>query len=126
MMEAVPTADVVITNPAHFAVALSYTDQPDRAPRVVAKGKDLVAAKIRDIAKGSEVPVCSAPLLARAIYFSTEIGDDIPSGLYLAVARVLVWVMGLKESRSHAAPPPEFPTDLPVPAELMQDPRVAS
>lgn len=118
MMADVPLADVVITNPTHYAVALRYTDRPDRAPRVVAKGRGHVAARIRELADQHGVPVCSAPPLARAIYFHTDVGGDIPTALYLAVARVLVWVMQLKTARSTGAAAPDFPQDLPVPDEL--------
>ena len=123
MMQDVPKADVVITNPTHFAVALRYTDRPDRAPRVVAKGSDLVAGRIRELAEQNAVPVCSAPPLARAIYFTTEIGQDVPAALYLAVARVLVWVMQLKAARQAGRALPEAPTDLPVPDELARNER---
>lgn len=126
MMQAVPEADVVLTNPTHYAVALRYTDQPDRAPRLVAKGKDLVAARIRELADEHEVPVCEAPLLTRAIYFNTELGADIPAGLYLAVARVLVWVMNVRTARQSARPLPDFPVDLPVPGDLPTRPRYES
>jgi flagellar biosynthetic protein FlhB len=123
MMEDVPRADVVITNPTHYAVALRYSDRPDRAPRVVAKGRDLVAARIRDIATENGVPVCSAPPLARAIYFSTRIGQEIPAVLYLAVARVLAWVFQVRTARQTAAAAPPFPSDLPVPDDWPRRPR---
>jgi flagellar biosynthesis protein FlhB len=119
MMQDVPQADVVITNPTHFAVALRYTDRPERAPRVVAKGRGLVAARIREVAEQHAVPVCGAPPLARAIYFTTEIGAEVPAALYLGVARVLVWVMQLKAAREAGAVLPQPPTDLPVPDELV-------
>ena len=123
MMEDVPRADVVITNPTHYAVALCYSDRPDRAPRVVAKGRDLVAARIRELASEHRVPVCSAPPLARAIFFHTGIGEDIPAGLYLAVARVLAWVMQVKAAGRTGAHSPTFPEDLPVPVELRSERR---
>jgi flagellar biosynthetic protein FlhB len=126
MMAEVPLADVVLTNPTEYAVALRYSDRADRAPRVVAKGRGLIAARIREIATEHDVPACEAPLLARAIYFNAEIGAEIPAGLYLAVARVLVWVMTLKNARKAARPLPEFPTDLPVPDEMVTEPRYAS
>ena len=96
MMEAVPEADVVITNPTHFAVALAYDDGRMGAPRVVAKGADLVAARIREIAEEHRVPLFSAPPLARALYASTEIDEEIPAKLYTAVAQVLAYVYQLK------------------------------
>ncbi|MEQ8485065.1 MAG: flagellar biosynthesis protein FlhB [Pseudomonadales bacterium] len=117
MMEAVPTADVVITNPTHYAVALKYGDRPDQAPRLVAKGRDLVAATIRELAEAHGVVVCSAPPLARAIYFNTRLGQEIPAALYLAVARVLAWVYQVRDAGRDSRP--EFPGDLPVPAELL-------
>ena len=97
MMQDVPTADVVITNPTHFSVALSYADHSG-APKVVAKGQDHIALHIREIARHHEVPVYEAPPLARALYASTEIGDEIPQDLYLAVARVLAYLFQLRRS----------------------------
>ena len=97
MMQDVPTADVVITNPTHFAVALSYSDRTG-APKVVAKGRDLVAMQIRDIARNHDVAVYEAPPLARALYASTEIGAEIPQDLYLAVARVLAYLFQLRRA----------------------------
>src|SRR5690606_56501 len=125
MMQEVPRADVVLTNPTHYAVALRYTDRPERAPRVVAKGRDLVAARIREIAEEHRVPVCEAPVLTRAIYFNTELGAEIPVALYLAVARVLAYVFELKAARAHGRPMPEFPTDLPIPEGIRTEPRGA-
>ncbi len=98
MMQDVPAADVVITNPTHFAVALRYDRDGEGAPRVVAKGKDLVAAKIREIAAASDVPLFSAPPLARALYRSTRIGDEIPGALYTAVAQVLAWIFQIRDA----------------------------
>ncbi len=98
MMQDVPAADVVITNPTHFAVALRYDRDGEGAPRVVAKGKDLVAAKIREIATASDVPLFSAPPLARALYRSTRVGDEIPGALYTAVAQVLAWIFQIRDA----------------------------
>jgi flagellar biosynthetic protein FlhB len=125
MMSAVPGADVVITNPTHYAVALKYGDRPDRAPRVVAKGKDLVAARIRELAEEHQVPICSAPPLARAIYFNTEIDQEIPAALYLAVARVLAWVFQVRNARAKGGRAPDSPADLPVPEELLNRDRTS-
>src|SRR5690606_20081147 len=86
MMEAVPAADVVVTNPTHYAVALKYDEHRMSAPRVVAKGSRNMAARIRELAAGSGVPVFSAPPLARALFRSTEVGQEIPAALYNAVA----------------------------------------
>lgn len=115
MMEAVPTADVVITNPTHFAVALKYEGAAGSAPIVVAKGRDLVAMRIRGLAADNEVAVFQAPPLARALYASTEIGREIPENLYLAVAQVLAYIYQLRTSgRGDGV---AVPTDIPVPAE---------
>jgi flagellar biosynthetic protein FlhB len=96
MMQNVPKADVVITNPTHFAVALKYDAKNMRAPRVVAKGADLIAQKIRRIAEDNRVPVFESPPLARALYRSTDLGREIPAGLYLAVAQVLSYVFRVR------------------------------
>jgi flagellar biosynthesis protein FlhB len=98
MMSDVPQADVVVTNPTHFAVALQYNQDSMRAPKVIAKGADLVAAKIRGVAAENHVPLVSSPPLARALYHAVEIQEDVPAGLYLAVAQVLAYVYQLKAS----------------------------
>ncbi len=115
MMDEVPKADVVVTNPTHFAVALSYRDG-HRAPRVVAKGRDLMAQKIRQVAGENGVPLLEAAPLARALYRHGELGADIPWQLYEAVALVLAWVMQLRMAGAGRALP-RTPYDLPVPAE---------
>jgi flagellar biosynthetic protein FlhB len=120
MMEEVPKADVVVTNPTHYAVALKYDDKRMGAPRVVAKGSNLIAARIREIATENNVPLFSAPPLARAIYFSTEINDEIPSGLYLAVAQVLAYIFQLKAAVENGFEKPVEPEDLPVPDEFLK------
>jgi len=97
MMEDVPTADVVITNPTHVSVALSYADRSG-APKVVAKGRDFVALRIREVAIRHDVPLFEAPPLARALYATTEVGNEIPGDLYLAVARVLAYLYQLRRS----------------------------
>jgi len=117
MMEEVPKADVVVTNPTHFAVALRYDPDNMRAPKVVAKGADLIAAQIRNVAARHKVTTVSAPPLARALYHSTRIDREIPAGLYLAVAQVLAYVFQLKAARQEGGQTPSPPTDLPVPAE---------
>ena len=117
MMEDVKTADVVITNPTHYAVALQYLDRPGSAPRLVAKGKDLTALRIRAIATEHDIPLFEAPPLARALYRSTEIGHEIPHVLYMAVARVLAYVFQLKN-----AGPTDYvpkPDDLDIPLEVL-------
>lgn len=98
MMEDLPTADVVITNPTHFSVALKYDDQSMSAPKVIAKGKDLLALRIREVATEHRVPLFSAPPLARVLFRTTEIGAEIPARLYTAVAQVLAYVLQLNDT----------------------------
>ena len=97
MMESVPKADVIITNPTHYAVALQYTAGKDKAPRVVAKGADLIALQIRELAKQHRVPLVEAPPLARALFRSCDIDSEIPGALYQAVAQVLSYVYQLRD-----------------------------
>lgn len=118
MMSEVPTADVVVTNPTHYAVALKYAEGAMRAPRVVAKGADEVAAKIREIAGENQVPTLEAPALARALYRHAELGDEIPEALYTAVAEVLAYVFQLRAYRQHGGVRPEAPGELDVPPQL--------
>ncbi len=118
MMAEVPKADIVVTNPSHFAVALKYRDGDMRAPRVVAKGSDLVAQRIRELAKEHNVAVLEAPPLTRALFKHTRLGDEIPAGLYTAVAEVLAWVYQLKRWKDEGGEAPRTPSDLPVPSEL--------
>ena len=96
MMHKVPTADVVIVNPTHFAVALKYDANRMRAPQVVAKGADFVAQNIRRIAEEHRVPIFESPKLARALYRSTDLNREIPAGLYLAVAQVLSYIFRVR------------------------------
>lgn len=116
MMSAVPTADVVITNPTHYAVAIKYEEAGNSAPVVIAKGRDLVAANIREVAGKNDIPLFSAPPLARALYSSTEINQQIPENLFLAVAQVLAYVFQLRDAVG-ARRKPKPPTNLPVPEE---------
>lgn len=116
MMEAVPQADVVITNPTHYAVALRYDATRMQAPLLVAKGADLVAARIRQVADKHDVTIVSAPPLARALYASTDLNQEIPAGLYVAVANILSYVYQLNSLQADDAIPVE-PTDLPIPDE---------
>ncbi|MFC4930053.1 flagellar biosynthesis protein FlhB [Massilia sp. GCM10023247] len=118
MMQNVPTADVVVTNPTHYAVALKYSDGQKGAPRVVAKGADEVAAKIRELAKEHKVALLEAPALARALYKHTEIDDEIPEKLYSAVAEVLAYVFQLRNYSKAGGQYPDRPTKLPVPPEM--------
>jgi flagellar biosynthesis protein FlhB len=115
MMAAVPKADVVVTNPSHFAVALKYMEGRHRAPVVVAKGADGVAAKIKDLARESGVPQLEAPPLARALYKHVDLGDEIPAALYTAVAQVLAYVFQLKSFAAGRAAYPSEPRDIEVP-----------
>jgi flagellar biosynthetic protein FlhB len=96
MMHKVPLADVVIVNPTHFAVALKYDPKNMRAPRVLAKGADLIAQNIRRIAEENRVPIFESPKLARALYRSADLNQEIPAGLYLAVAQVLSYVFRIR------------------------------
>tara|TARA_R110002110_G_C13470513_1_gene720883 strand:- start:121420 stop:122580 length:1161 start_codon:yes stop_codon:yes gene_type:complete len=120
MMEAVPTADVVITNPTHFAVALKYDESPGAAPKVVAKGRDMTALRIRALAEEHNIVLFEAPPLARALYGATEIGEEISHNLYMAVARVLAYVFALRTSGADARQPDA--EDLQVPLEYRDFP----
>ena len=117
MMQNVPTADVIVTNPTHYAVALKYTDGKG-APRVVAKGVDDVAAKIREMGAEHKVMLMEAPALARALYQHTDIDDEIPEKLYSAVAEVLAYVYQLRSYRKGEGDYPDRPTRLKVPDEM--------
>ena len=121
MMAAIPTADVVITNPTHFAVALKYDPAKGTAPVLLAKGGDFMALKIREIAQQHKVMVLESPGLARAVYFSTELDQQIPAGLYLAVAQVLAYVYQLKQFRAGKGKRPGPLPDLPIPPDLRRD-----
>ena len=116
MMEAVPEADVIITNPTHFAVALKYDAGKSNAPLVVAKGIDFVAEKIKEIALNNNVSVFCAPALARAVYYSTDVDKEIPSGLYMSVAKVLAYIFQLKNAVPGNYPSP--PEELEIPNEF--------
>lgn len=118
MMQKVPEADVVVTNPEHYAVALKYNPKAAGAPRVLAKGADLVAFQIRKIATAHEIPVVEAPPLARAIYHTTELDREIPEGLYLAVAQLLAYVYQLRNWRSGRGQRPHVPEEYPIPPDM--------
>jgi flagellar biosynthesis protein FlhB len=109
MMEEVPKANVIVTNPTHFAVALRYDEKRMRAPIVVAKGADLIAARIREIATEHNVPIFEAPPLARALHRHVELGGEIPSNLYVAVAQVLTYIYQVKAARRYGAVMPQRP-----------------
>ena len=114
MMEEIPQADVVVTNPEHFAVALKFEVDTMHAPVVVAKGVESVAQHIRALATAHDVTVMSAPPLARALFYTTKINREIPAGLYVAVAKVLAYVFQLRAGVVDPLPP----DDLPIPADL--------
>lgn len=118
MMAEVPTADVVVTNPTHYAVALKYADGAMGAPIVVAKGADEVAAKIRELAAEHRIPTLEAPPLARALYRHAELGTEIPEALYTAVAEILAYVFQLRAYRQRGGVAPTIPSDIDVPPEL--------
>ncbi|MGL4318587.1 MAG: flagellar biosynthesis protein FlhB [Pseudomonas sp.] len=121
MMQAVPEADVVITNPTHFAVALKYDPTKGNAPMLLAKGGDFLALKIREIAQEHKVTLLESPALARAVFYSTEVDHEIPAGLYLAVAQVLAYVYQLKQFRAGKGKRPSPLNNLPIPPELRRD-----
>ncbi len=121
MMQAVPQADVVITNPTHFAVALKYDPEKGGAPLLLAKGGDFLALKIREIAQEHKVMVLESPGLARAVYYSTELDQEIPAGLYLAVAQVLAYVYQLRQYQAGKGKRPGPLPDLPIPPDLRRD-----
>lgn len=124
MMEEVPKADVVVTNPTHYAVALMYDGKKMGAPQVVAKGADLVAQKIRELAAENGVPLLEAPPLARALYRYADVGDQIPSALYTAVAEVMAYVYQLNQFLANEVPgmlAPQMPCDFVVPAGMDPD-----
>jgi flagellar biosynthetic protein FlhB len=121
MMAEVPKADVIVTNPSHYAVALKYDQNSNSAPTLVAKGVDLIAAQIRNAAIGADVPLVASPPLARALYYSTEIDREIPQGLYLAVAQILAYVYQLKAAQKNDWRAPLPPGDINVPDEFKRD-----
>ncbi|MCS5563211.1 flagellar biosynthesis protein FlhB [Marinobacter qingdaonensis] len=120
MMQDVPSADVVITNPTHYAVALKYDQNAMGAPVVVAKGADEVAFKIMEIAREHKVEVLRTPPLTRAVYHNTDLGEEIPDGLYMAIAQVLAYVFQLRQFRKGRGPKPGMP-EFPIPSDLRRD-----
>ena len=121
MMAAIPDADVVITNPTHYAVALKYDAEKGGAPVLLAKGSDFLALKIREIAVANEVLLLESPALARSIFYSTELEEEIPAGLYLAVAQVLAYVYQIRQHRAGKGKRPDPLKDLPIPPDLRRD-----
>lgn len=120
MMSQVPDADVVITNPTHYAVALKYDPDNMATPIMVAKGGDQIALKIREIAKAHRVEIIESPVLARSVFYTTEIDEAIPTGLYVAVAQVLAYVFGLRNYRRGRGERPQYPR-VDVPRDLRYD-----
>ncbi len=118
MMEAVPDADVIVTNPEHFSVALKYDVMRSSAPIVVAKGQDLIAMQIRKVAIANDVQILPMPPLARALYYTTEIDQEVPQGLYLAVAQVLAFVFQLKNFNQGKGPRPDKLNKIEIPKDF--------
>jgi flagellar biosynthetic protein FlhB len=112
-IRAVPKADFVLMNPTHYAVAIRYDEKAMSAPRVISKGADLLAMKIRDVARAHDIPVLQSPMLARALFANAELDEDIPTSLYTAVAQVLAYVYRLKAALRGEGP---LPGELPEPA----------
>ncbi|WP_409280840.1 flagellar biosynthesis protein FlhB [Pseudomonas defluvii] len=121
MMAAIPEADVVITNPTHYAVALKYDPEKGGAPLLLAKGTDFIALKIREIAGEHKIQILESAALARSIYYSTELEEEIPAGLYLAVAQVLAYVFQVRQYRAGKGKAPEPLKDVPIPPDLRRD-----
>lgn len=121
MMAEVPKADVIITNPTHFAVALKYDESQAGAPLLLAKGVDQIALKIREIGNEHKVSVIESPALARAVYYSTELDQEIPAGLYMAVAQVLAYVYQIRQHQAGQGKKPGPLPDVPIPDELRRD-----
>lgn len=121
MMESVPQADVIITNPTHFAVALKYDPEQGGAPMLVAKGADFVALKIREIGAHHQILILESPGLARSIYYSTELDQEIPAGLYLAVAQVLAYVYQIRQYHAGQGKRPDPLGDITIPPDLQRD-----
>lgn len=124
MMAEVPTANVIVTNPTHYAAALRYQEGMP-APVLVAKGSDEVAFRIREVAAENDIPILEAPPLARSLYHYCDLEHEIPQGLYAAVAEVLAWVYRLDQARLNGTELPEEPQDFDIPEELV-DPQTRS
>ena len=121
MMAAIPDADVIITNPTHYAVALKYDPEKGGAPMLLAKGSDFLPLKIREIGTKHNILLLESPALARSIYYSTELEQEIPAGLYLAVAQVLAYVYQIRQYQAGKGKRPDPLKDLPIPADLRRD-----
>lgn len=118
MMAEVPKADVVVTNPTHYAVALKYQDRSMRAPKVIAKGTQLIAIRIRELADEHHIPVLEVPPLARALYHHVELDTEIPETLYTAVAHVLAYIFQLKRYQTTGGTAPQLSSEIAVPEEM--------
>ena len=121
MMAAIPDADVIITNPTHYAVALKYDPENGGAPMLLAKGSDFLALKIRENGAKHNILLLESPALARSIYHSTELEQEIPAGLYLAVAQVLAYVYQIRQHQAGKGKRPDPLNDLPIPPDLRRD-----
>ena len=122
MMAAIPDADVIITNPTHYAVALKYDPEKGGAPMLLAKGSDFVALKIREIGAQHQILLLESPALARSIYYGTELEQEIPAGLYLAVAQVLAYVYQIRQFQAGRGKRPDpLKDNLPIPPDLRRD-----
>ena len=121
MMAAIPDADVIITNPTHYAVALKYDPEKGGAPMLLAKGSDFLALKIREIGAKHNILLLESPALARSIYHSTEMDQEIPAGLYLAVAQVLAYVYQIRQHQAGKGKRPDPLKDVPIPPDLRRD-----
>ena len=118
MMSDVPKADVIITNPTHYAIAIKYDESSGGAPVVLAKGLDLIAEMIKKVAKAHKITFVESPELARSIYYNVEISEEIPTELYVAVAKILAYVYELKAYKQGRGKYPILPKDLPIPDNL--------
>ena len=121
MMAEVPDADVVITNPTHYAVAVKYRPETMTTPIVVAKGIDQIALKIREVAGANQVEIVESPRLARAVYYTTQLDDEIPTALYVAVAKILAYVFQLRNFRQGKGKRPAYPHGVSVPEDMIYD-----
>jgi flagellar biosynthetic protein FlhB len=121
MLQDVPQADVVITNPDHFSIALSYDPIHMGAPLLLAKGVDEIALKIREIAQKHEVPILRLPPLARSLYYHGKVGEEIPEGLYIAIAQILAYIYQMDQYQSGKGEKPRGLPPLPIPDDLKVD-----
>ena len=121
MLTSIPDADVIITNPTHFAVALKYDPEKGGAPMLLAKGTDFIALKIREIGAQHQILILESPALARSIYYSTELDQEIPAGLYLAVAQVLAYVYQIRQFHAGRGKRPVALGDIIIPPDLRRD-----